>query len=64
MTQYWHHPSGIDCGWLHCRRLLKHNTAIDHSEHCCLAIDSGDLVGVVLETHPALVAILYDAVRV
>ena len=67
MTQYWHHPCGIDCCWLLCRRsirLLEDYAAIDQPEHCHLAIDGGDLVGVVLETHPALVAVLDHAVRV
>ena len=67
MTQYRHHPGGIDSCWLHCRRLirlLKHNAAINHPEHCRLAVDGGDLVGVVLEAHPALVVVLDLAVRV
>ena len=68
MTHYRHHPSGIDCCWYHCRRcfirFLKHNAAIDHPEDCHFTIDSRDLVGVVLETHPALVAVLNHAVRV
>ena len=67
MTQYRHHPGGIDSCWLHCRRLirlLKHYAAIDHPEHGHLTVDSGDLVGVVLETHPVLVAVLDHTVRV
>ena len=67
MTQHWHHPGVIGRCWFHCRRLirlLKHNAAINHLEHCRLAVDGGDLVGVVLEAHPALVAVLHHAVRV
>ena len=68
MTHHWHHPGGIHNCWLHCRRLffrlLQHKTAIDQPEHCHLSVDSGDLVSVVLEAHPALVVVLEHAVRV
>ena len=67
MTHHWHCPSSCCGSWSCCCCFvwfLKHNTTIDNLEHGRLAIDGGDLVCVVLETHPALVAVLHHAVRV
>ena len=68
MTHHWHCPNSCcgswSCGCCCFVWFLKHNTTIDNLEHGRLTIDGGDLVCVVLEAHPALVAVLHHAVRV
>ena len=69
MTHHWHCPNSCCGSWSCCCCccfvwFLKHNTTIDNLEHGRLTIDGGDLVCVVLEAHPALVAVLHHAGRV